>query len=173
MKSFELESARKGGHGFRVARRLTAMRAKALATAFAFLALSPPIDIASARAAVLITERESKLPDADKRARGPMLGPKVLVVSPARDASGVKSPFALVIRFEERDGVQVDLNSLVVTYEKSPPVDLTERVKEFLTPGGIAMPQAETPPGNHRLHVEIKDVEGRLGGTEFSIDAAP
>jgi hypothetical protein len=149
------------------------MRTKTLAAGAAFLALPFLGAVAPSRADVLITEREAKLPDADVRARGPMLGPKVIVVSPARDARAVKSPFALVIRFEGRDGVQVDLNSLIVTYEKSPPVDLTERVKEFLTSSGIAMPQAETPPGDHRIHVEIKDVDGRLGGTEFSIDAAP
>jgi|HubBroStandDraft_6_1064221.scaffolds.fasta_scaffold381003_1 hypothetical protein len=122
---------------------------------------------------VLITSREAKLPDADKRERGPLSGPRVLLLSPARDATNVKSPFALTIKFESRDGVPVDLNTLVVTYEKSPPVDLTERVNAYLSPTGIAMPQAETPPGEHRLHIEIKDVNGRLGATEFSITATP
>ncbi len=126
-----------------------------------------------ALADVLITARESRLPDADKRERGPMMGPRVMVSWPARGASAVTSPFPLAIKFESRDGVPVDLNSLVVTYEKSPPVDLTERVKAYLSPTGISMPQAETPPGKHFIHVEIKDVNGRLGGTEFSIDAAP
>jgi len=149
------------------------MRTKIVAAGAALLALSNLVAAAPGRAEVLITPREAKLPDADKRERGPMLGPKVLLVSPTRDAKSVKSPFSLTIRFEPRDGVAVDLNSLVVTYEKSPPVDLTERLREFLTPDGIAMPQAETPPGDHRIHVEIKDVDGRLGGTEFSIDAAP
>ncbi len=90
-----------------------------------------------------------------------------------RGAGAIKSPFPLTIEFQSRDGVPVDLNSLVVTYEKTPPVDLTERVKAYLSPTGISMPQAETPPGKHYIHVEIKYVDGRLGGTEFSIDAAP
>jgi hypothetical protein len=124
-------------------------------------------------AEVLITPREAKLPNADLRARGAMSGPRVSLTSPSRDATSVKSPFALTIKFESRDGVPVDLNSLVVTYEKAPPVDLTERVKAYLTPTGITMPQAETPPGEHRLHIEIKDVNGRLGGAEFSIVAVP
>ena len=122
---------------------------------------------------VLITPREARLPDADKRERGAMSGPKILLKSPARDATGVKSPFALKIQFESRDGVPVDLNSLVVTYEKAPPVDLTERVKVYLSPTGITMPEAEAPPGEHRLHIEIRDVNGRLGGAEFSIVATP
>jgi hypothetical protein len=129
--------------------------------------------VAPACADVLITPREASLPDADKRERGVMQGPKVMLVAPPRGAGAVKSPFALTIRFESRDGVPVDLNSLVVTYEKAPPVDLTERVKAYLTPAGIMMPQAETPPGEHRIHVEIKDVNGRLGGAEFFIDATP
>ena len=107
---------------------------------------------------VLITPSEARLPDADKRERGFMSGPKVLLKSPPRDATGVKSPFALTIQFERRDGV---------------PVDLTERVKAFLTSSGISMPQAETPPGEHRLHIEIRDVDGRLGAAEFSIVTTP
>jgi hypothetical protein len=149
------------------------MRAKTLAPGAALLALSNLVAVAPLRAEVLITAREAKLPDYVISERGVMLGPKVVVVSPARDAGVVKSPFSLVIRFVPRDGVPVDLNSLVVTYLRSPPVDLTERVKAFLTSSGITMPQAETPPGDHRIHDEIKDVDGRLGGTEFSIDAAP
>jgi hypothetical protein len=129
--------------------------------------------IAHAHADVLITPREAGLPDADKRERGAMQGPRVMLIAPPRGAVAVKSPFALTIKFESRDGVPVDLNSLVVTYEKAPPVDLTERVKAYLTPSGIAMPEAETPPGEHRIHIEIKDVNGRLGGAEFSIDATP
>jgi hypothetical protein len=129
--------------------------------------------IAPARADVLITPREAGLPDADKRERGAMQGPRVMLVAPPRGAVAVKSPFTLTIKFESRDGVPVDLNSLVVTYEKAPPVDLTERVKAYLTPAGIAMPDAETPPGEHRIHIEIRDVNGRLGGAEFSIDATP
>lgn len=146
--------------------RLTSIKASVLLLALCLYA-------APAFAEVLITSREAKLPDADKRERGAMSGPRVLLLSPARDAASVKSPFALTIKFESRDGVPVDLNTLVVTYEKTPPVDLTERVNAYLSPTGIAMPQAETPPGEHRLHVEIKDVNGRLGGAEFSIIATP
>lgn len=35
------------------------------------------------------------------------------------------------------------------------------------------MPKAEVPPGGHKIYIEIRDVDGRPGGTEFSIDAAP
>ena len=145
------------------------MRGTTLATSLSLLALTS----APVYGDILITQREANLPDAGTRDRGPMMGPKVTFASPSRDAGAVKSPFTLKIKFEGRDGVPVDLNSLVVIYEKSPQVDLTERLKAYLTPAGIAMPQAETPPGVHQIHVEIKDVNGRLGGAEISIDVAP
>jgi hypothetical protein len=141
-----------------------------VATAWIGLAL---VGAQPLRAEVLITPTEARLPNSDQHDRGPMLGPKVMLVSPARDARGVKSPFALELRFEARDGAKLDLDSLSVTYEKTPEVDLTERVKDFLTPTGILMPVAEAPPGAHVIHVEIKDVNGRLGGTEFTLDTAP
>jgi len=149
------------------------IQAKALAARVAVLGLIGLFATGPLRADVLITEREAKLPNDDTLTRGVMPGPKVLLVSPARDAGAVKPSFDLEIRFESRDGVKVDLNSLVVTYKKTPPVDLTERVKDFLTPAGISMPDAEVPPGDHKIYIEIKDVDGRTGGAEFSIDAAP
>jgi hypothetical protein len=168
---FTLESSRDRGHAATHRRRASMMRARELAGWAAISSLlfgATPL-----RAEVLITESEAKLPNDETLARGAMTGPKVLLVSPPRDAHGVKAPFDLEIRFEGRNGVKVDLNSLVVTYKKTPPVDLTERVKDFLTSEGIAMPKAEVPPGDHKIHVEIRDVDGRIGGAEFSIDAAP
>ena len=121
----------------------------------------------SADGAVLITPREANLPSDDTLTRGVFAGPKVLVVSPAASAVAVKSPVDLVIEFRPRGDVAVDLNSLSVTYMKVPPVDLTARVKEFVTPTGIAMPSAVLPPGHHTIEIEIKDAEGRVGGREF------
>jgi hypothetical protein len=148
------------------------IRADALAERAAILVLLGLFSAGPLRAEVLITEREAKLPNDDITSRGAFPGPKVVVVSPARGSGVVKSPFNLEIRFESRDGVKIDLDTLSVTYKKSPPVDLTERVRDFLTPQGIEMPLAEAPPGDHKIQIEIKDVDGRPGGTEFSIDTA-
>jgi hypothetical protein len=126
--------------------------------------------IASAHAEVLITAHEAALPTDDTNSRALYIGPNLLVVAPTRGAV-VKSPFDLKIKFERRDGVEVDMNSLSVTYRKMPLVDLTQRIKEFVTPDGIDMPTAEVPTGKHRIHVEVKDVDGRIGGVDILIDA--
>lgn len=162
--TFALESAAAGRHVRGVGD--AGMRAMTWAVSLSLLTLS----YAPAWAEVLITPREASYQDSDKRDRGPMMGPKVTLATPA---SAVKSPFTLNVRFEGRDGVPVDLNSLVVIYEKTPQVDLIERLRPYLTPAGISMPQAETPPGLHRIRVEIKDVNGRLGGAEITLDVAP
>jgi len=129
--------------------------------------------VGSTRAEVLITPQEAKLPSDNFSERGALTGPRVILVSPPRHAGPVKSPVKLQLKFEGRDGVSVDLNSLAITYERSPPVDLTQRVKEFARPDGIDMPAAEVPPGSHRIRVELTDANGRLGGTEFTLEVAP
>ncbi|MDR3460894.1 MAG: hypothetical protein P4L76_01095 [Beijerinckiaceae bacterium] len=139
-----------------------------LAAAASFIFVTTPL-----RAAVLITPREAKLPSDETATRGVFSGPKIVVIAPVKGTNAVKSPLDLVIEFQPRGGVLVDANSLSVTYKKNPPVDLTERVKEFLTPSGITMPAAEIPPGHHTIEIEVKDADGRVGGREFSLDIAP
>jgi hypothetical protein len=139
-----------------------------LASAAALAFIAAPL-----QAAVLITPREANLPSDETVTRGVFSGPKIVVVAPVKGTSSVKSPVDLVIEFQPRGGVLVDANSLSVTYKKNPPVDLTERVKEFLTPSGITMPSAEIPPGHHTIEIEVKDADGRVGGREFSLDIAP
>lgn len=148
------------------------IRAKALAAAVAVLGLIGLLGTSPLRAEVLITEREAKLPDVI-RPRAAHFPDRRFCCLAGKGPGTVKSPFDLEIRFEGRDGVKVDLNSLVVTYKKTPPVDLTERVKDFLRPAGISMPKTEVPPGDHKIYIGIRDVDGRPGGTEFSIDVAP
>lgn len=119
-------------------------------------------------AEVLITPAEAGLPNDDTTTRDIYAGPKVVVVSPA--GSAVKSPFDLKITFTPRNGANIDLNSLQVIYMKDPSVDLTDRVREYASPEGIDMSDAEVPPGEHRIQIKIKDVDGRVGGTDFSFD---
>jgi hypothetical protein len=51
-------------------------------------------------------------------------------------------------------------------------VDLTERLKVFVQPAGIDMPDASLPPGEHMLRVDLKDSDGRPGSTSFVLKVA-
>ena len=129
----------------------------------------------AARAATqLITEEEARLPPpkgaiaADRR--GIMRGPKVEFVSP-RDS--VNSPLRLVLKFESYGGAKIDPESVKVIFLRSPNVDLTARVKPFVQPDGINMQDAELPPGEYTVRVDIKDSDGRPGTAIFTLKVAP
>jgi hypothetical protein len=128
---------------------------------------------AQSKEVVLITDAEGQLaaaPNADLSFRaGVSRGPAITVLSPKPSASGLTSPFHLQLKFEGRGGVQIDPDSLKLTYAKTPAVDLTARVKPYVQPAGIDVSEAAVPPGVHTIRAEIKDKDGRSGTTTFTI----
>lgn len=127
-----------------------------------------------ARAAQLITAEEAKLPPpkgaiATDR-RGITRGPKVDIMTAAEQ---VKSPMHLQLKFEPYGGAKIDPESVKVTYLRTPNVDLTARVKSFVQPTGIDMPDVELPAGEHMVRVDIKDSDGRVGTTSFVLKVLP
>lgn len=126
------------------------------------------------RATQLITEEEAKLPPpkgavaADRR--GILRGPKVEFVSPGESVS---SPMRLVLKFESFGGAKIDPDSVKMIFLRTPNVDLTPRVKPFVKADGINMQDAELPPGEYTVRVDIKDSDGRSGTTVFTLKVAP
>ncbi|WP_284261594.1 hypothetical protein [Bradyrhizobium iriomotense] len=128
----------------------------------------------AAQATQLITEDEAKLPPpkgaitTDRR--GILRGPKVEVVSPS---DSVSSPLRLQLKFESFGGAKIDPDSVKVIFLRSPNVDLTARVKPFIQADGINMQDAELPPGEYMVRVDIKDSDGRPGTASFVLKVAP
>jgi len=126
------------------------------------------------RATQLITEEEAKLPPpkgavaADRR--GILRGPKVEFVS---SSDSVSSPMRLQLKFESFGGAKIDPESVKVTFLRTPNVDLTPRVKPFVQADGINMQDAELPPGEYTVRVDIKDSDGRPGTAIFTLKVAP
>lgn len=128
----------------------------------------------AAYALSLITEDEAKLPPpkgaiAAER-RGILRGPKVEVISPS---DTVSSPLKLQVKFESFGSAKVDPESVKVIFLRTPNVDLTSRVKPFIQPEGINIQDAELPPGEYMVRVDIKDSDGRPGTTSFTLKVAP
>lgn len=112
----------------------------------------------------LITVEEANLPasgEAGAPERNMTRGPSVDRVAPS--AIGVDGPFRFAVKFKPRNGVPIDPASVRVTYLRRPSVDLTPRVKAFVTADGIDAPAVLVPPGKHVVEVEATDKEGRLG----------
>lgn len=131
---------------------------------------------ASAAELQLITPAEAALPAGTSPTldlRGsPTRRPMVTVVSPPPGAGLVHSPLDLKVQFRAFGGAQIDPNSVVVTYLKDPPIDVTQRLAPFITAAGIDVSQADVPPGKHLFWLKLKDKDGRVGGGEFSFQVA-
>eukprot|EP01136_Pigoraptor_vietnamica_P042722 Opistho-1_new@17238 len=127
-----------------------------------------------ASAVVLITEDEARLPKApktDSRA-GLTRGPAIEVVSPKADEL-VGGPVRIVVRFQPRNGAKIATDSVRLLYMANPRVDLTPRVAGFVKEEGIAIPDAEMPPGNYQLLLQVKDSEGRPGSEYINLKVGP
>jgi|SRR6476620_7124909 hypothetical protein len=130
---------------------------------------------ATARAAPLITAEEASLPPqkgaVPNSGRGITRGPKIQV--PEMETGVQTSPVHFLVKFQTFGGSSIDLDALKVTYLKSPVVDLTSRVRPFALPTGIDMPDAQLPPGEHLVRIDIRDSEGRTASTSFFLKIAP
>ncbi len=128
----------------------------------------------TSRATQLITEEEARLPPpkgaiaADRR--GIMRGPKVEFISPG---DSVSSPLRLQLKFESYGGAKIDPESVKMIFLRTPSVDLTSRVKPFVQADGINMQDAELPPGEYTVRVDLKDSDGRPGTAIFTLKVAP
>jgi hypothetical protein len=122
---------------------------------------------------VLITTQEAQLPTPKGvfASRAVTRGPRIDLAGP--DTSDVRSPLRLQLKFKGFGGATINLDSLHVTYLKMPNVDLTSRVRPYARPTGIEIPDAEAPPGDHLVRVEIQDSEGRRTATTFLLSVVP
>lgn len=125
-------------------------------------------------AQVLITPEEAALPPpkgavATER-RGITRGPKVDVVTGTGE---LRSPMRFKLKFEPHGGAKIDPDSVKVIYLRTPNVDLTSRVRSFVQPTGIDMPEVELPAGEHMVRVDVKDSDGRIGTTSFVLKVVP
>jgi hypothetical protein len=115
---------------------------------------------------VLITDEEASRPPQ----KGATRGPRIELVP---EGDPVRSPMHLHLKFEAFGGSKIDTDSVKVTYIKNPIVDLTPRLKEFVQPTGIDMPDVQLPAGDHLIRVDVKDSDGRPGITSFILKVEP
>ena len=122
----------------------------------------------------LISIEEAELPPqkgaVPNSGRGVTRGPKILVPDQETEQP---SPMHFQVKFQTFGGSIIDLGALKVTYLKSPVVDLTPRVRPFAQASGIDMADAQVPPGDHLLRVDIKDSAGRMASRSFRLRIAP
>jgi|ERR1041385_8726601 hypothetical protein len=122
---------------------------------------------------VLIKAEEASLPAPPTTAsvtlvtRGITRKPNVILVTPG---ASVSSPFNLQFKFEAHGGSHIKPGTFRMIYMRTPNVDLTARVKPFVTAAGVDMAGAEVPPGQHIIRVTISDSENREGSAVFTLN---
>jgi hypothetical protein len=123
---------------------------------------------------ILITPEEAKLPAPTQMqlasSRAITRGPRIEVSG--LDDGKLHSPLHFKLRFLAFGGKSIDPDTVTVTYLRGPNIDLTERIKPFVRPTGIDIPDAEVPPGEHAIRVDLKDSEGRPATVSFSLTVA-
>lgn len=123
----------------------------------------------------LITREEAGLPTAPKTAastRNLTRGPGIDTL-PTPDKGVDGKPFRLAVRFMPSNGVPIDPATVRVFYRRQPPVDITQRIKPFITPTGIDAPDVVVPSGSHVIEIEATDKEGRIGRKQLTLTVAP
>jgi hypothetical protein len=104
--------------------------------------------------------------------RGPIPGPSIEILSPPSDIAE-QSPIRLIIRFQSFGGATVDTDSVRMTYEKNPLVDLTPRIAPYVSATGIRIDKARVPLGVHVIQVQVRDSVGRRGVKNFMFSVVP
>lgn len=150
------------------------MLARAVLTAAA--AFAATVTVAHAAGPIqLITREEAGLPTVATAAastRNLTRGPGIDTL-PTPDKGVDGKPFRLAVRFMPSNGVPVDPATVRVFYRRQPPVDITERIKPFITPAGIDAPSVVVPAGSHVIEIEATDKEGRIGRRQLKLTVAP
>jgi hypothetical protein len=97
-------------------------------------------------------------------------GPDVIPIYPAPKSGAIQSPFGFRVKFQAHGNTEINLDTLRVVYTRLPDINLTARVKPFTRADGIDMPNAEVPPGAHRIWIFIQDSTGHEGRAEIRFD---
>jgi len=136
------------------------------------LVLACALRATPASAATLISAEEAGLPPAafPAQSRGITRGPTLKLESPE---GPVASPFKLVVSFAAFGGAAIQPDSVKLTYLRNPSVDLTGRVKAYVTPQGLGITAAEAPPGKHDLLLEVADSNQRVVKLPITIVVEP
>ncbi len=111
----------------------------------------------------LVTEGEVALgPAPVTRAPLPNEDPLIKIVTPQM-AAEVTSPFPVEIVFEPRvSGPPPRMDTLRLTVLKVFEIDVTDRIKPYVSESRVFVKEARMPSGRHRLKLTIADAAGNL-----------
>lgn len=94
-------------------------------------------------------------------------GPRIDVLKPADDAPQ-QSPLEILVRFHPNP-TAVNPQSVKVQLVKFISIDITDRVKPYLSESGIDVKEANIPPGKHLVRITVSDGKGETSSKEIEL----
>lgn len=151
---------------------MTIERRKVLSFAAFGIGMLPLAGMAQGGGVWLVSSQEAAMPpaQASKAGRSITRGPAIRQISPA-NAVAANQPFDLRVEFAGRGGEKINPASTQILILRGNTVDVTSRVKPYVTATGIEMPNAMVPAGTYVLQVTVSDAGGRQSIANIEIDA--
>lgn len=128
----------------------------------------------------LVTPEEAAMPSAPAdqittRGLGPFeigreapdTGPLIEVLKP-EGGKAQSPPVAVSVKFAPRNA-PVDVSSLKVQVVKLIPIDITDRVRPYVTAEGIEIPDAKLPSGEYKVRLSLSDNAGGISRKEMTV----
>lgn len=96
-------------------------------------------------------------------------GPTIEIVSPIHNGT-YEGSFPIKVEFlPGPKGYEVDISSLKLEYKRAWGIDITDRVRDFITGTTIDVKKSELPSGRHTVEIEISDVAENLSRKIFTV----
>ncbi len=96
------------------------------------------------------------------------LGPTIEILKP-NDGGKASGPIEIQINFVPKTG-PVDLSSLKVTVVKFLSIDITDRLRDYVSPSGIQVKEAKIPAGKHIVRISVADAQGARSVKEIEFE---
>ena len=120
----------------------------------------------------VVTSQEAALPPSasSKAGRAISRGPAIRQVSPGAPVAA-NQPFTLKVEFAARGGEKINPASAQILVLRGDTINVTQRLKPYVTDKGIEIPGAMVPAGTHVLQVAVSDAGGRQSLANVEIEA--
>jgi hypothetical protein len=120
----------------------------------------------------LVTDREAALAASTDASgtRAVTRGPAIRYIAPLDATVPARQPFWLRVEFAARGGSRIIPDSIRITLLRSANIDLTPRLRPFLTEGALDMPEALAPRGRYALRVAVSDAQGRASDAVIQLN---
>lgn len=94
-------------------------------------------------------------------------GPRIDVLKPVEDEPQ-RSPLEIQVRFHPNP-TAVNPDSIKVQLVKFISIDITDRVKPYLSESGIDVKEANIPSGRHLVRITVSDGKGETSAREIEL----